>query len=256
MNRAKSPSFDNDLPSLRARLAEMGGLAEEQLFGAVDAVRRRDLPLARKIDRNDTELDRRENEIEQTTMRMLALRQPLAQDLRETIATLKIATTLERVGDLAKNIARRVESLSDHNRPRVDGPILRMGRLAQAQLADVLDAYGARDTDAAVDVWRRDVEIDDLHNSVFRELIQQMTQEPHLVSQGAQMMFIAKNLERVGDHTTLIAEMTYYVVVGQPIGDARPKGDPLFPILTPSVRVAAPSADPPGAKVVTRDFET
>lgn len=233
MAPAPSAPFDSDLASLRARLAEMGGLAEEQLAGAIDAVRRRDLPLARQVAEADAALDRQEAEIEEVALRMLALRQPLAQELRETVAALKVATALERVGDLAKNIARRAESLSDHHRPKAETSIIRMGQLAQQQLSDALDAYGARDTNAALDVWRRDIVIDELHNSVFHDLIVQMTREPKLVSQGAQLLFVAKNLERVGDHTTFIAEMTYYVAMGRALKDQRPKGDPLYPILDP-----------------------
>lgn len=237
MALAPSDSFDSDLPSLRARLAEMGGLSEEQLAGALDAARRRDLPLARKVAAADAELDRREGEIEDTALRMLALRQPLAQELRETIASLKIASTLERVGDLAKNIAKRAESLLDHNRPKAEAGVMRLGQMAQQQLSAALDAYAARDTTAAMDVWRRDVQMDELHNSVFHELIVQMTYEPRLVSQGAQLLFVAKNLERVGDHTTLIAEMTCYVAEGRSLRGERPKAETQFPIL---------DEDPPG----------
>lgn len=228
---ARLDDFDSDLPSLRARLAEMGGLAEEQLSQALDAARRRDLPLARRVAAADVELDRRESAIEGTALRMLALRQPLAQELREAVAALKIATTLERVGDMAKNIARRAESLSDQNRPKAEAGIIRIGQLAQQQLSEALDAYAARDTARALEVWRRDIEIDELHNSVFHDLIMQMTYEPRQVGQGAQLLFIAKNLERVGDYATFIAEMTYYVAMGRSLPDERPKGDPFFGVL-------------------------
>lgn len=229
-------AFDSDLQTLRARLLEMGGLAESQLSNALDAVRRRDLPLASEVVGRDAELDQREVSLEEMALRTLALRTPLAQDLRETIAALKIASTLERIGDLAKNIARRVRGLSNVTQPRISAGILRMGQLAQAQLAEVLDAYAARDTVAAVAVWRRDVEVDELYNSLFRDLVTHMTHEPGMVSQGAQLMFVAKNIERIGDHTTFIAEMTYYVVIGQPLGDDRPKGDPMFAVLDPEGR--------------------
>lgn len=231
-------AFDSDLQALRARLLEMGGLAERQLARAIDAVRRRDLPLASQVVADDAELDSREVALEEMALRTLALRTPLAQDLRETIAALKIASTVERIGDLAKNVARRVRSLNEHAPPRVKSGILRMGQLAQTQFAEVLDAYAERDTVAAIAVWRRDVDIDELYNSVFRDLVAQMTHEPSLVSQGAQLMFVAKNLERIGDHTTFIAEMTYYVVIGQPLGDERPKGDPLFAIPDPEGRLS------------------
>lgn len=228
MSQTTHSGFDADLLTLRSSLSEMGGLAEEQLDLALASVRRRDPALARRVIEGDAVLDQRENALEEQAIRMLALRQPLAQDLRETIAALKIASTLERIGDLAKNIAKRASAITEGDRPQVDDAILRMGKLAQSQLAETLDAYGARDTNLAVAIWRRDVEIDELYNSLFRELIGQMTQNPRLVSHGAQFLFIAKNLERVGDHTTFIAEMTYYVVVGQSLGDDRPKGDLLF----------------------------
>ena len=214
-------AFESDLNTLRARLAEMGGFAEEQLAMALAATSRRDKAAASRVVMRDAELDRREIEVEELALRTLAFRQPLAQDLRETVAALKIASTLERIGDLAKNIARRAPALMGDERPRVEVGIARMGRLAQAQLADCLDAYGAQDSAKAEDVWRRDVEIDELYNSIFRDLIALMTKSPRLVNQGAHLMFLAKNLERIGDHTTFVAEMTYYVVVGEPLADDR-----------------------------------
>lgn len=223
-------AFENDLQTLRAQLAEMGGFAEEQLDKALTALHRRDPALARAVVEQDAELDRREGVVEELALRTLAFRQPLAQDLRETVAALKISSTLERIGDLAKNIARRVPALLGERSARIDAGLERMGKLAQAQLAHVLDAYSALDAEAAKAVWMRDVELDELYNSLFRELITQMTQSPRLVSQGAQMMFLAKNLERIGDHTTFVAEMTYYVVVGAPLADDRPKGEPLIPL--------------------------
>ena len=241
--RRMSSAFENDLQSLRARLAEMGGFAEEQLANALSAVSRRSVEMARSVVARDAELDRREAAVEELALRTLAFRQPLAQDLRETVAALKIASTLERIGDLAKNIARRVPALLDEARPAVEAGISRMGGLAQAQLADCLDAYGAQDSASAKDVWRRDVELDELYNSIFRELVTQMTQSPRLVNQGAHLMFLAKNLERIGDHTTFIAEMTYYVVVGSPLGDDRPKGAPLVPLM--DVDEPDPDSDKP-----------
>lgn len=227
-------AFDTDLQVLRARLAEMGGIAEEQLGLALAAAASRDPRLARKVVEQDVEIDRREISVEELALRTLAFRQPLAQDLRETVAALKISTTLERVGDLAKNIARRVPALIGEDMPRIDAGIQRMGRLAQSQLADALDAYSAQNTHAARSLWARDVELDELYNSLFRDLIAQMTQSPSLVSQGAQFMFVAKNLERIGDHTTFIAEMTYYIAVGEPLADDRPKGEPLIPLFDES----------------------
>lgn len=210
------------------QISALGGLAEEQLASALDAIRRRDIPLGRRTVAADATLDQQEAQIEEHALRILAFKQPLAQDLRETVATLKIANTLERVGDLAKSIARRAEAFSNVEPRRAEEGVRRMGQLAQSQLADALNAFAARDTVAAIALWRRDVEIDELYNSVFRDLISDMTRDPSMVELGAQLMFIAKNLERIGDHTTFIAEMTYYVVIGQPLTEERPKGEALL----------------------------
>ncbi|MEO1291569.1 MAG: phosphate signaling complex protein PhoU [Pseudomonadota bacterium] len=223
-------AFDADLHSLRARVSEMGGLAEELLSDALQALHRRDAALAERVVEGDRELDMREVALEEMAVRTLALRQPLAQDLRETIAALKIASTLERIGDLSKNIARRVPTLPRLPNDEIEDGILRLGEMARGQLADVLDAYGMSDTRAAETVWRRDIDIDVLHNDLLRRVISVMSQNNALVGHGAQLLFMTKNLERIGDHTTFIAEMTYYVVIGRPLGDDRPKGDPLFPL--------------------------
>lgn len=237
-------AFENELLTLRTRLAELGGRAEEQLAQALDAVSRRDIELARKVVDGDARLDLDAASIEELSLRALAVRQPLAQDLREIVAALRVATTLERVGDLAKSIARRVDSMVIFAPQRIERSIGHMGSLAQAQLADALDAYGSGDIAAAVALWRRDVEIDELFNSLFRDLLVHMTREPRLVEVGAQMMFVAKNLERIGDHTTFLAEMTYYVGMGQTLADNRPKGQPLAPRSAAQARRTADRRDP------------
>ncbi len=214
-----------DLASLRLELSALGGLAEDQLARALDAIRRRDIPLARETVEADQTLDARAAQIEEHALRILAFRQPLAVELRETVAILKISNTLERVGDLAKGMARRVGAFAATEPRRGEAGILRMGQLAQSQLADTLTAFASRDNVAALELWRRDVEIDDLYSSVFRDLIADMTRNPTIVEFGAQVMFVAKNLERIGDHTTFIAEMTHYVAVGQPLTAKRPKGE-------------------------------
>lgn len=214
-----------DLAALRLEISALGGLAEQQLARALDAIRRRDLPLARETVETDQILDARAAEIEQHALRILAFRQPLAVELRETVATLKISNTLERIGDLSKGIARRIEAFTATEPRRGEAGVLRMGQLAQSQLADALTAFASRDTTTALALWRRDVEIDDLYSSVFRDLIADMTRNPKIVEFGAQVMFVAKNLERIGDHTTFIAEMTHYVAVGQPLTAQRPKGE-------------------------------
>lgn len=219
-------AFDTDLEMLSSKISEMGGLAEELLSHSLEAVHRRDAELAAQVVERDKQLDRMEAELEQLCTRMLALRQPMAVDLRETISALKIASTLERIGDLSKNIARRSQFVSRSEPTRLSAPIVRMGRQTLTQLSEVLDAYTARDTALAVSVWNRDVEIDEMYNSLFRELITYMMEDSRTIGLCSQLMFVAKNLERIGDHATFIAEMAYYVVEGEPLGDDRPKGEP------------------------------
>ena len=224
-------AFDSDLRSLQAKIAEMGGLAEELLAHALEALQRRDAELAEKVVARDQALDRMEHELERMSIRTLALRQPMAVDLRETISALKIASTLERIGDLSKNIARRTKTLTQSQPVALTAPVARMGRQTLVQLTEVLDAYAARDTALAVAVWRKDVEVDEMYNSLFRELITYMMEDNRTISLCSQLMFVAKNLERIGDHTTFIAEMTYYVVEGDRLGDDRPKGEPIDSML-------------------------
>lgn len=219
-------SFDDDLVELRARIAEMGGLAETQLAEALDSVEKRDIELADAVILRDKRLDALEFEVERLATQVIVRRQPLAQDLRLVISAMKLATTLERVGDLAKNIAKRGKHLAKASPVRISGSVVRMGRQAQAQLTEVLDAYVKSDVESAISVWRRDVEIDDAYNAMFRELVTYMMEDPRIISLGSQLLFIAKNLERIGDHATHVAEMIYYTVKGEPLGDDRPKGDP------------------------------
>jgi phosphate transport system protein len=220
-------AFDNDLMAIQAKIAEMGGLAEELLSNALEAVENRDSELAEEVTVRDKRLDRLEFEVEELTVRMLALRQPMASDLRFLVASLKMSSTLERVGDLAKNIARRAIYLAQGKRVRVISSIVRMGQQTLQQLTEVLDASTSRDTALAVAVWRKDVEIDETYNALFREVVTYMMEDPRMIGLGSQLLFIAKNLERIGDHTTHIAELVYYVVEGEPLGDDRPKGDPM-----------------------------
>lgn len=224
-------AFDDDLRVITARISEMGGLAEELLAHALEAVQRRDPDLAAEVVERDKLLDRKDAELERLAIRILALRQPVAVDLRETIAALKVSSTLERIGDLSKNIARRAHALSQDQPLRVVAPVVRMGRQALVQLSEALDAYAARDTALAVAVWRRDVEVDEMYNSLFRELVTYMMEDSRTIGLCSQLMFVAKNLERIGDHATFIAEMTYYVVEGEPMSDDRPKGESLDHLL-------------------------
>jgi phosphate transport system protein len=220
-------AFDEDLVEIQARISEMGGLAEEMLSNALKSIQSRDSDLARKVIERDHAIDEMEHKVEECVVRVIALRQPVAQDLRVLIAALKIASVLERVGDLGKNIAKRAIPLSSAQPLKLTNSVVRMGRDTLTQLSDVLNAHASRDVDLAVQIWNRDVEIDELYNTIFREVVTYMVEDTRLIGQGAQLMFIAKNLERIGDHTTQIAEMIYYIVTGDSLGDDRPKGDPL-----------------------------
>lgn len=228
-------SFDQELRTISSRIAEMGGLAEEQLNHALQAVATRDNELAAQVVQNDERIDALETKLEDLAIQLLARRQPVAQDLRAVVAALKIASTLERIGDLSKNVAKRSLHLNENKPIRVSSSIVRMGRQTQALLGDVLNAYTQRDTKMAVSVWRRDVEIDEMYNSIFRELITYMMEDGRTISLCSQLLFVAKNLERIGDHTTFIAEMIYFVVEGEKLGDERPKADPLgeLPVTDP-----------------------
>jgi phosphate transport system protein len=219
-------SFDDDLIAVRAKISEMGGLAEELLSGALQSVQDRNQEQAETVIKLDKRLDALEMEVEAMTTRIIALRQPMAQDLRLLIAVLKLSAILERVGDLSKNIARRAIPLAKAAPASITASMIRMGRQALGQLTEVLDAWARRDVEEAVAVWRRDVEVDEAYNSLFREVITYLMEDPRTISIGSQLLFIAKNLERIGDHTTHVAEMIYYVEKGEPLGDDRPKGDP------------------------------
>ncbi len=220
-------SFDDDLILIQAKISEMGGLAESLLSQALEAVERRDTTLAKKVIDSDKKIDALEMEIEEMATTIIALRQPMAQDLRVLISALKICSTLERIGDLAKNISKRAMTFSKNGPVTITTSIVRMGRATLSQLSQVLDAYTSRDTTKAVAVWQRDVDIDEMYNALFREVVTYMMEDSRMIGAGSQMLFIAKNLERIGDHTTHISEMIYYITKGEPLGDDRPKGEPL-----------------------------
>lgn len=220
-------SFQEELEKLVTGIAQMGGLTEAQLSAALESVQRRDNQLAERTIREDIRIDDLETEIETQAVRVIALRQPMASDLREAIAAIKISNDLERIGDLAKNIAKRAIVIgSDFNiENRLIQSIGRMGRLAQGQLKTVLDACSSRDAQAAMDVWMQDEEIDEMYNSIFRELLTYMMEDPRTIGVSTHLLFIAKNLERIGDHTTNIAETVRYLITGERVVDDRPKGD-------------------------------
>lgn len=219
-------AFDEDLVQVQARISEMGGLSEDLLAKALQSVQDRDTRLAQEVIERDRALDAMEMALEEAVVKIIAQRQPVASDLRVLIAAMKIASTLERIGDLAKNIAKRAIPLSSARAVRPTTSIVRMGRQTLGQLSDVLNAHAARDVNLAVQIWNQDYEIDELYNAIFREVVTYMVEDSRLIGVGAQLMFVAKNLERIGDHTTHIAEMVYYIVTGKSLGDDRPKGDP------------------------------
>ena len=218
-------SFDQELDSLKRSIATMGGLAESQIESAIQCITRRDGALAGRVLEDDRRLDGMEAEIDNAVIGMLARRQPMARDLRDILAALKIAADLERIGDYAANLAKRAIALTQVQPVRPVGSIPRMGRLSQEIVKDVLDAYAERDLDRALAAWRRDEELDDLYNSLFRETLTYMMEDPRNITPCTHLLFIAKNIERIGDHATNIAETIHFLIAGEPIGEARPKGD-------------------------------
>lgn len=218
-------AFDEELEAIRTLIAEMGGMAEEQLARAVDALTRRDPELAEQVISDDAKLDQFELQIEDQSIRTIAKRQPMASDLRELMVAIRIASDLERVGDLAKNISKRTIAMTDQVPSRVLGGFKRMGMLALEQLKTVLDAYARRDTEKALAVWNEDEELDQLYNSVFRELLTYMMEDPRTIGMCTHLLFGAKNIERIGDHATNVAENVYYLVEGHQLVDERPKKD-------------------------------
>src|SRR5262245_38714353 len=219
-------SFHDQLESLSTGIVQMGGLCETAVAQSIDAIARRDVALAEQIVAGDARIDLMEQQIEAQVVRLLALRQPMALDLRETLAALKISADLERIGDLAKNVAKRMLVVSrEAPDAHLTQGLARMGRQALAQLKNVLDAYAKRDPNAAVTVWKRDGEIDEVYNSLFRELLTYMMEDPRKIGPSTHLLFIAKNFERVGDHATNIAETVHYVATGTRMTDQRPKSD-------------------------------
>lgn len=227
MNVHVAKAYQEELNLLDHKIAQMGGLTEHNLGRAFDALNNHDPQLAERVIMSDAEIDRLQAEIEDQVISMIALRAPLAEDLRHIMAALKITGDLERIGDLAKNIAKRAVYLAEGKPGRISASLVRMGQQTMAQLTEILDAYVSRDTDLAVAIWRRDAELDETYNAIFREVVTYMMEDARLIGLGSQLLFIAKNLERIGDHTTHVAENIYYIVKGEPLGDDRPKGEPI-----------------------------
>ena len=218
-------SYEQELNRLRSLITEMGGLVESEVALACQAVLERDDAAAASVVEADPKVDALEHQVQQYVIRMLALRQPMAQDLRLIVAGLRMTGDLERIGDYAANVAKRSLVLGQYTLPFALTGLANMGRLVQQSLKTVIDAIGDGDTDAAVQVWRSDEEVDGIYNALFRELITYMMEDPRNITPCTHLLFIAKNLERIGDHATNIAETLYYAVKGEPLTGTRPKGD-------------------------------
>ena len=227
-------SYDQQLKRLRNFLTEMGGIVESQVAAATEAVLERDVDAATRAVEADPRVDALEREAEQFVIGLLALRQPLAGDLRSIVAALKITSELERMGDYAANVARRSIVLAQYPLAHPLSGLAHMSQLVQEGLKTIIDAIGESDTDKAIEVWRSDEEIDNVYNAIFRELITYMMEDPRNITPCTHLMFVAKNLERIGDHATNIAEMLYYAVKGEVLTDARPKGnDAAYAVVRP-----------------------
>ncbi len=220
-------AFDEEISTLRGSISEMGGRAEQALALAMTALKNGDVELAERVVADDAIIDALEAKVEQMAIQTIALRAPMADDLREIIASLKIGSVLERTGDYAKNIARRVPLLGRTPSAETISLLTSMSRLAIDLLHDALDAFAARDADLARAVTRGDRAVDDFYNSVFRTLLTYMMENPRSITESTHLMFIAKNLERVGDHATNISEMVYYVVTGETL-EERERGSSPF----------------------------
>jgi phosphate transport system protein len=219
-------AFDVELQELTRMVAEMGGLTEKQIADSVDALARRDPERAQQIVITDLSIDALQRAIEDKAVLTIARRQPMAVDLRELVGALRLCNDLERIGDLAKNIAKRVMVLeAELHSTKVIRGVQHMGALVLVQLKQVLDSYAGRDLEKALAVWNGDEEIDAMCTSIFRELLTYMMEDPRNITYCIHLMFCAKNIERMGDHATNIAETVYYMIEGRSIPDPRPKGD-------------------------------
>jgi phosphate transport system protein len=222
-------AFDEDLDRLRALISEMGGLAEHAIRESMRCLVQRDIDGAARIVEDDKKLDALETETEKRVVQLLALRAPMAGDLRDVVAALKISSVVERIGDYAKNIAKRVPLIADMGNIEPLSLMPEMAKIATEMVHDVLNAFVQRDAEAAVRVIERDKAVDDFYNSIFRTLLTYMMENSNNISHSTHLLFIAKNVERVGDHATNIAEMVYYAATGDYYVD-RPRGhDPLTP---------------------------
>jgi phosphate transport system protein len=218
-------SFEQELRTLRDMMVRMGGLVEAEVAAAILAVIDQDSDAATQAMEQDPRVDALEHDIEQFVIRLIALRQPVAQDLRQTVAALKISSDLERIGDYAANIAKRSIVLGQFNLSfRLSG-LATMAKLVQENLKLTIDAVGEWDAERSVQVWRSDEAVDDIYTTIFRELITYMMEDPRNITPCTHLLFVAKNLERIGDHATNIAETVHYAATGETLPENRPKGD-------------------------------
>ncbi|MBB6306811.1 phosphate signaling complex protein PhoU [Xanthobacter tagetidis] len=219
-------SFDAELKELGRKVVEMGGQAERLVADSVTSLIRRDAALAQRVVLLDATCDQMQREIEEKAILVIAKRQPVAGDLREVVSSIRIANDLERIGDLAKNVAKRVIAIEGEYHPQklVRG-VEHISDLVLEQLKEVLDAYAGHNETKAVEVWGRDGAIDTMYTSLFRELLTYMMEDPRNISVCTHLLFCAKNIERIGDHATNVAEIVYYMVTGQNLPESRPKAD-------------------------------
>jgi len=221
-----SKAFDTDLQEITRRVAEMGGIAERQIADSVQALVERDVALGERVIAVDPTIDVLQRDVEEKAILTIARRQPMAIDLRDIVGAMRVANDLERIGDHAKHIGKRVVALDGDFYPqKLIRGVEHMSTLVLAQLKQVLDAYASRDVQSALAVWNGDEEVDSMCTSLFRELLTYMMEDPRNITFCMHLMFCAKDIERMGDHATNIAETVYYMVEGSPITDPRPKGD-------------------------------
>lgn len=224
MNEHTVKSFDDEISQLRGLIAQMGGLAEVAIQGAMAALVKHDSAKAQKIIDDDRKIDALEVEVEKLAVQIIALRAPMADDLREVVAALKISGVVERIGDYAKNIAKRSGNVEGRSKLEPLTLLPAMADIAESMVHDVLDAYAARDSEKALEVIQRDQKVDNFYDSIFRNLVSHMMENPATISSAAQLLFVAKNLERIGDHATNVAEMVHYAATGEHPAE-REKGD-------------------------------
>jgi len=220
-------AFDTDLQDITRKVAEMGGLVEQQITDAIQALVGRDLEMGERVIAMDPQIDAMQREIEEKAILTIARRQPMAVDLREVVGAMRVCNDLERIGDHAKHLGKRVVALDGDFYPqKLIRGVEHMAELVSAQLKQVLDSYASRDLTAALAVWKGDEEVDSMCTSLFRELFTYMMEDPRNITFCMHLMFCAKDIERMGDHATNIAETVYYMIEGRQITDQRPKGDP------------------------------